>query len=66
MTFYNNIFNLCKKNGISPEMLRKELHLSNSTITAWKRNHLPNVLTCKKIAERLNCTIEDLIQNVEK
>ena len=61
MSFYNNLEELCKKKKITLAALARELGLSNSATTYWKRGSIPKYETLKKIADYFEVRIEDLL-----
>ena len=61
MSFYNNLEELCKKKKITLAALARELGLSNSATTYWKRGSIPKYETLKKIADYFETTIEELL-----
>ncbi len=61
MSFYNNLEELCKKKKITLAALARELGLSNSATTYWKRGSIPKYETLKKIADYFEITIEELL-----
>ena len=50
--FWNNLTDLCNKNGIAPSVLAKELNLSPSTAARWKSGAIPKQSTLKAISEK--------------
>ena len=61
MSFYNNLEELCKKKKITLAALARELGLSNSATTYWKRGSVPKYETLKKIADYFETTVENLL-----
>lgn len=61
MSFYNNLEELCKKKKITLAALARELGLSNSATTYWKRGSIPKYETLKKIADYFEVRVEDLL-----
>ncbi len=61
MSFYNNLEELCKKKKITLAALARELGLSNSATTYWKRGSVPKYETLKKIADYFEVRVEDLL-----
>lgn len=57
---YEKIKKLCEKNNISIYKLEKDCQLSNGSIMKWA-NSSPNVDTLKRVAYRLNTTLDALI-----
>jgi transcriptional regulator with XRE-family HTH domain len=57
---YEKIKRLAKKNGISIPALEKKLHLSNGSISKWRKS-TPSVTNAKKVADYFGIKIEDLI-----
>ena len=61
MSFYNNLEELCKKKKITLAALARELGLSNSATTYWKRGSIPKYETLKKIADYFEVEVEKLL-----
>lgn len=58
MEFYHRLKELCKAKKISMSALAKEIGLSNSAATYWKRGSMPKYETLKKIADYFGVTVE--------
>ena len=61
MTLYRNIQEECRKQGISIIAMEEELGFSRGSICKWDVN-IPSVLKVKKVADRLNTTVDALLQ----
>lgn len=61
MDFWNNFYNLCKKQGIKPTPLIKSFNMSTSCITYWKNGSLPKIEHLILLADYFNITIDELI-----
>ena len=61
MGFYDCLKKLCKEKKISLAALAKEVGLSNSATTYWKRGSIPKYETMKKIADYFGVTLEELL-----
>lgn len=61
MVIYENIVNLCKKNGISIRALELNCNLGNGTISAW-RNSSPRVDLLDRVAKHFGVTVNDLLR----
>lgn len=66
MDFYSILKDECIKSGISPTALLKELNISTSKLTAWKKGSMPNSEFLIPISERLNVSIDYLLTGKEK
>ena len=55
--FVKNVFELCKKNGISVAALERELGLGNATIRSWEKSD-PGASKLKKVADRFGVTVD--------
>ena len=64
--FWNKYVVLCEKRGKSPSGLAKELGITASTVTSWKKGSSPSADTVYKISQRLDCTADYLISEYEK
>lgn len=49
--FYERFIKLCEIKGVTPATAAKEIGLSNSVTTYWKRGSVPKIDTMKKIAD---------------
>ena len=63
--FYNNLKNLLNSYNISNQKFLKDLHMNKDNVTNWKNGAVPKLCTIIKIAEYLDCNIDDLM-DVEK
>ncbi|MCC8069629.1 MAG: helix-turn-helix domain-containing protein [Ruminococcus sp.] len=61
--FYNQLENLCKKNGLTVTAFLKQINLSPSKGTAWKGGSIPKYDTLKLIADYFNVTISYLFED---
>ncbi len=66
MSFYNAVKTLCDKKGISLAALAREVGLSNSATTYWKRGSLPRYETLKKISRYFDVSIDWLLDSEEE
>lgn len=55
--FYDRFIKLCERKGVTPATAAKEIGLSNSVTTYWKRGSVPKVDTMQKIAGYFNIPI---------
>jgi DNA-binding XRE family transcriptional regulator len=57
----NNIAELLKKNNISQRDFAKKLDITEISVSRYiTGSRIPNIATCIKMAEVLNCKIEDI------
>lgn len=63
--FWDNYYDLCMQNGISPNRAAKDMSISSGTVTEWKKGRMPQLATVKKVADYFGVTAEQLL-NVEK
>ena len=61
--FYDVLTNLCHLRGTSVTALLKDLGLSTSKGTAWKKGSTPTGDILLKIANRLNVSTDYLLEN---
>ncbi len=62
-----NIKEMRIKNGMSQIEFSRAMNVSQPTVSAWENNEsLPKSSKLKRIAEVLNCKIEELFENVEE
>lgn len=66
MSFYNNLEVLCKRKKITMAALARELGLSNSATTYWKRGSIPKYETLKRIADYFGVEVEDFLNYPEE
>ena len=59
--FYDNFIELCKKHRIKPSVVAKEIGLTNSSATYWKRGSVPKLATMQKIADYFNVSLGELL-----
>lgn len=59
--FYDRFVELCKANGMSPAAVAREIGLSNSSTTTWKRGSLPKGDTLQKLADFFGVSIDYLL-----
>lgn len=64
MSFYTKIEHICKDHNITPSKLCKELGLSNSTATQWKKGAIPTEKNILLIADYFNISKEELLSNI--
>lgn len=57
------IIHFRKIKGMTQLQLAKLLNVDQSTVSKWEKQETnPKITTLKKIAEILNCTVDDLIK----
>lgn len=61
--FYDNVKSLCKTRGITLTELMRELKMSTSLPTQWKKGQEPKPPTMLKIAEYFGVTIDFLLSD---
>lgn len=58
--FYEQFIKLCERDNVSPAYVAKEIGLSNSATTYWKRGSVPKYETIKKLADYFKVKTEYL------
>lgn len=58
---YKKIKDICDSKGISISYLEKSCGIGNGTIRGWEKSN-PRINSLKKVADRLNVPIEELIK----
>lgn len=49
--------------GLTQEQLAQKLSVKRTTVSMWENNKsLPNIIVLKKIADALDCKVDDLIK----
>ena len=63
-----NIKNIRMSKGLTQDDLAKSVNVQRTTVTMWETNRsLPNIIMLKKIAEVLDCTVDDLLkENIQE
>lgn len=61
--FWEIFFDLCKNSNVSPSQVVKNLSLSSSSVTSWKKGKVPHHGTLLKIAEYFGVTVDYLLGN---
>ena len=59
--FFDNFLILCKKKGLAPNAVAKEIGLSTATATKWKKGSTPNNSTLKKLSDYFNVSVDELL-----
>lgn len=60
---YMNLKNIRERKNVTQNYLANRLEVDQSTISKWEKEVCsPNIQTLKKIAQVLNCTVDDLIK----
>lgn len=59
--FYDNVYNLCQREGIKITALARSLGLSSSAPTYWKKGSVPKSGTLQKIADYFNVSTDFLL-----
>lgn len=60
-----NIQRLCEENNTTFRSLERELGIGNGVIAKWAVSN-PRVDTLKKVADRFECTVDDLLKEATK
>lgn len=63
---YKNICKLAKEQNMSINRLEQEAGLSSGSICKWGKSVSPTVISLKKVADILGCTVDDLIRETEE
>ena len=61
--FGKNLKRICNAQGTSPTKVVVELGYSNSKVNMWNNGSLPKAEMLVKLAERLNCSVEEALLN---
>lgn len=61
MRFYERFVELCQERNSSPAAVAKEIGLSNSATTAWKRGAKPKYETLEKISSYFDVPVSELL-----
>lgn len=64
--FYDNLNNVCKKQGTSVTAVIKEIGLNPTSGTYWKKGSFPSGDILIKLSERLNVSTDYLLTGKEK
>ena len=63
---YANICKIAQRKGMSINKLEQEAGVSSGSICKWGKNISPTIKNLKKVADVLQCSVEELIQNLDK
>lgn len=63
--FYNRLQQCCTKLNTTPTALAKELNISTSNVTNWKKGTMPNGEVLIRLSEFLNVSIDYLLTGKE-
>ncbi len=59
-----NLKNVRKSKNITQKVLATKLNMDQSTISKYEKNIInPNALMLKKLAQMLDCTVDDLLKD---
>lgn len=61
--FYDQFVKLCKERGLSPAAAARNIGLSNSSTTTWKRGAMPKGETLQKLADYFAVPVDYLLGN---
>lgn len=61
--FKENFIRICNLRGVSPSRCVKDAGLGSSAYSQWTETTVPHDATLMKLAERLDCTVEDLLSD---
>lgn len=64
MTFYENLYDVCKKKRTTPCAVLLSIGMSKSNATKWKRGLTPRLDVIIKIADKLGVSPATLIKGV--
>ncbi len=62
MFSWERFYNECKKRGITPNSLAKELNISQPTMSGWKKGSPPNSERLEAIADYFSVTTDYLLE----
>lgn len=58
-----NLKRLRMSRNLTQEALAEKLQVKRTTVTMWEKGHsAPSVQTLKKIAQLLDCTVDELVK----
>lgn len=61
MVFWERFYDLCIQRNTKPNVVCKELNLSNATSTHWKNGKIPNGETLQNLADYFGVTTDYLL-----
>lgn len=61
MNFYENLKQICQRNGTTPTAMCKAINISTSKVTAWKNGSIPTAKVSIKIADYFGVTVDYLL-----
>lgn len=63
--FYDRLSNICEENKIKLSPLLDELNISRGNIKSWKNGAIPTGAILIKLAEKLNCSTDYLLERTD-
>lgn len=63
---WEKIVNECRMKRTTPTAMTKELKISSSSVTAWKKGSYPDTKTVIRIADYFGCTTDYLLERTEE
>lgn len=64
--FWERFYSLCIMQNTKPNIVCKEINLSNATATHWKNGKIPNGETLQSLADYFNVSIDYLLGRTDK
>ena len=64
--FFDRFYELCKRNGTSPNAVGALMGAASGSITAWKRGVMPRAGMVRRIADHFGVTVDYLLGNDEE
>lgn len=64
--FWERFYSLCIKQNTKPNIVCKELNLSNATATHWKNGKIPNGETLQSLADYFNVSVDYLLGRTDE
>lgn len=62
---YENICRIAKEKGFSIAFIERQAKMSVGSICKWENSANPTVRNLKKVADVLECTLDDLLKSKE-
>lgn len=64
--FYKNFEEICKEKRTTPTAVLKDLGLSTSKVTAWKKGSIPKQEVLKLLATKLDTSVDCFFAEIER
>lgn len=64
LSVYDNLIKIMKSADIDQSRLAKDLDIGRTNFVYWRKGRLPKLVTLVRLADYLNCNIDDLLYRI--